>query len=149
MLGMCKYQAKIIPVYQLAKAGNLCQWLWPFQLAKIKSHHYFANPKWRNYKRWKPHTTWNTRPSDAESHGHSDRCSHVCRDICTQLRACRFADIGMMVLQRGNKKGGREGGRAWAPAWQRHRSSCSLSYAGAICHPSEHLQTQGALVTQC
>lgn len=26
---------------------------------------------------------------------------------------------------------------------------CSLSYAGAICHLCEHLQTQGALVTQC
>lgn len=24
-----------------------------------------------------------------------------------------------------------------------------LATLGAICHPSEHLQTQGALVTQC
>lgn len=36
-----------------------------------------------------------------------------------------------------------------APAWLRHHSRCSLSYAGTICHLHEHLQTQGALVTQC
>lgn len=46
--------------------------------------------------------------------------------------------------------GGMGGGRLHvAPAWRRHRSRRSLSYAGAICHPREHLQTQGALVTQC
>lgn len=63
-----------------------------------------------------------------------------------------YAPVVLQISERGYYKGEiirREGGREWAPAWQRHHSSCSLSYGGAICHLSEHLQTQGALVTQC
>lgn len=85
---------------QLAKTGD--QWLWPLQSAKSKA-------EYKATKQLTPDTTWSTRPSGAESHGHADSRSHVCRDICTQLRACHFADIRMRVLQRGNKK---EGGRA-------------------------------------
>lgn len=54
--------------------------------------------------------------------------------------------MGDSAVQRGNL-GGR--GMHVAPAWRRHHSRCSLSCAGAICHLREHLQTQGALVTQC
>lgn len=57
---------------------------------------------------------------------------------------------GTLHYRGGMKEGGRgRGGLRVAPAWRRHRSRRSLSYAGAICHLREHLQTQGALVTQC
>lgn len=57
--------------------------------------------------------------------------------------------MGDSALQRGNEGGRERGGLRVAPAWRRHRSRRSLSYPGAICHLREHLQTQGALVTQC
>lgn len=102
---------------EVAKAGRLSQLLWPFQLAK--------KTKAIIILRLRNERTINignlvqpgTRCPPVLSHAaHSDRCSHICRDICTQLRACRFADTGMMLLQRGNKKeGGRAGVRGHQP----------------------------------
>lgn len=86
------------------------------------------------------------------AHSHSDRDTHIDTDTFIQLHAPHFGDFGMgdSAVQRGNLRGAvGEAGVHVAPAWRRHRSRCSLSCAGAICHLREHLQTQGALVTQC
>lgn len=95
-------------------------------------------------KQLPPDVAWTTRLWGAELHGHSDRCSQT----FTHSYAPVIVEIfRMMALQRRDKRG--RVGTHVVSAWPRRHSLCSLSYAGTICHLHEHLQTQGALVTQC
>lgn len=126
-------------VRQLAKTGD--QQLGPLQPAKPKADHKATINRWLLIQ---------PGARDPPVLSHTDM--QVAVHTYVETFAHSYAPVILQISGWGYYKGEikrREGGHAWAPAWQRHHSSSSLSYAGAICHPSEHLQTQGALVTQC